>query len=468
MIPFYLLNCLGLVVVYTSGGAHTFASILLAISFLVSLACFCHAVFARSLSAASFTYLLYTTYGFILAGLMQVRSDRFYWINNSVRRELIPDAALVVFVTTLAFAIGYFVQAASHRPATAKELSGPSPAQARRIAAATFAVCLIAALYLALNVRGYGLFAFIGTRYTTSLAQRMSAGSISGIGLAFTLTRGLAIASIVISGFVLFHMHIRNRWTYAAFGLACMTIAIANFPPALARYWLIATVLAVLMSAASGWFLRWKTLLFAIAPVLLFFFFPLMQSYNRRSETLNFEFSLNSPLETMLHGDYDGVQATVNVVGMIGESGLSFGGRLLSSILFFVPRSIWSGKYPPTGSDAADVAGFSFLNISAPLPTEFFADFHYPGAILGMGLVGWAVRALDDIYEEARMPLIAMTAILIAGFAPIIGRGPLLGIIAAPASALFLLGLWYGLSRLRFGHRHARSRSALSEHRPLR
>ncbi|WP_136443991.1 hypothetical protein [Pacificoceanicola onchidii] len=452
MIPFYLINCLALITVYASGDAHPGASLLLAASFLVSLACFSHAVFARSLSATSFAYLLYATYGFILPGLMQLRSDRFYWINNSVRRELIPDAATLVFVSTVAFAIGYFARTASARPeppgTTAPALSVTRSAALSR---ATFAVCLLAFAYLAVNVQRYGPLSFIGTRFTTSLAQSAGAGGVSGIGLAFTLTRGLAIAAFAISGFVLWRMRQRDVLTVSAFGLSCVTLAIANFPPALPRFWLVATILAVLMSAFSGWFRRWKVLLFAAAPLLLFFVFPVLQAYNRRSESLNFEVSLTSPLQSMLHGDYDGVQAAVNVMGLVGESGLAFGGRLLSSLLFFVPRSIWSGKYQPTGSEAADTAGYHFLNISAPLPAEFFADFHYVGAVLGMGLIGWAVRSLDDIYEAATRPLVAMVAIILAGFAPIIGRGPLLGIIAAPASSLFLLALWFILLRLRLG-----------------
>ncbi|WP_425102272.1 hypothetical protein [Tropicibacter sp. S64] len=453
MIPFYLLNGIALVIVYTAGEAHPGPSLLLAASFLVSLACFTHAVFARSLSATSFAYLLYATYGFILAGLMQVRTDRFYWINNSVRRDLLPDSALLVFVSTIAFAVGYFLKTGSRSTPPQADATEP-PAHPARISRATFLVCLLALAYLALNVQKYGLFSFIGTRYSTSVVRLVTGSGAADMGLAFTLTRSLAMSAIIVSGFVLFRMGLRNRWTWAAFGIACLTLAIANFPPALARFWLIATIMAVLMSCASGWFRRWKTPLFASAPLLMFFLFPLLQAYNRRSESLNFDVSFTSPLEAMLHGDYDGVQAGVNVIGLVESGGLTWGARLLSSLLFFVPRSIWGGKQPPTGSDAAEAAGYSFVNISAPLPTEFFADFHYVGAVIGMGLIGWAVRSLDDIYESAERPLIAMAAIIVAGFAPIIGRGPLLGIISAPAAALFLLGLWLVLSRIRTGRRH--------------
>ncbi|EIE52458.1 hypothetical protein C357_03560 [Citreicella sp. 357] len=454
MIPFYLLNCLGLVIVFDTGDAHPFASVLLAISFLVSLACFTYAVFSRSLSATSFAYLLYATYGFILAGLMQVRSDRFYWINNAVRREYIPDAAVIVLLSTLAFALGYFCRVAGRPAPVEKPLAEVSPVQRERIARATFVVCLLAFCYLLLGLRTYGVPAFIGTRFTTGVALASSGGSTATYGLVFTLTRGMAIASMVIAGYVLLRMRIRNNWTLAAMALACVTLCIANFPPALPRFWLIATVLAVLMSTAKGWFLRWKTVLFAAAPLLMFGLLPFLQAYNRRTESVSLNVSFTSPLEGMMHGDYDGVQAVVNVFGLVAQEGISLGSRLLSALLFFVPRSVWEGKHEHTGSEAAELAGFNYLNISAPLPAELFADFHYVGAIGGMLLFGWLIRALDDGYDEARRPVISMMAVIMAGFAPIIGRGPMLGVIAAPASALFLVALWWGLSRLVLARRH--------------
>ncbi len=448
MIPFYLLNCLALVVVFDAGDAHPFASALLAASFLVSLACFTHAVFARSLSATSFAYLLYATYGFILAGLMQVRSDRFYWINNAVRREYIPDAAVIVLLSTVAFALGYFCRVASRPAPVETPLAQVPAAQRARIARATFIVCLLTFAYLLMGLRSYGVPAFIGTRYTTGVALLAAGGNTASYGLVFTLTRGMAIASMVIAGYVLLRLRIRNNWTLAAMALACVTLCIANFPPALPRFWLIATVLAVLMSTAKGWFLRWKTVLFAAAPLLMFGLFPFLQAYNRRTESVNLDVSFTSPLEGMMHGDYDGLQALVNVFGLVAQEGVTLGGRLLSALLFFVPRSVWPGKHEHTGSEAAETAGFDYFNISAPLPSELFADFHYVGAIGGMLLFGWMLRALDDGYDEARRPVISMMAVILAGFAPIIGRGPLLGVIAAPASALFLVGLWWALSRI--------------------
>ncbi|MDO6586988.1 hypothetical protein Q4543_15855 [Salipiger sp. 1_MG-2023] len=468
MIPFYLLNCLGLVIVFDAGDAHPFASVLLAISFLVSLTCFTYAVFSRSLSATSFAYLLYATYGFILAGLMQVRSDRFYWINNAVQREYIPDAAVIVLLSTLAFALGYFCRVASRPTPIERPLTEVPQGQRNRIARATFVVCLLTFAYLLMAIATYGIAAFIGTRHTTGIALLASGGSTATYGLVFTLTRGMAIASMVIAGYVLLRMRIRNNWTLAAMVLACLTLCIANFPPALPRFWLIATILAVLMSTAKGWFLRWKTALFAAAPLLMFGLFPALQAYNRRSESVNLNVSFTSPLEGMMHGDYDGVQAMVNVFGMVSQEGVTLGSRLLSALLFFVPRSIWGGKHEPTGSEAAEIAGFNFLNISAPVPGELFADFHYVGAIGGMVLFGWLIRALDDGYDEARRPVISMMAVILAGFAPIIGRGPLLGVIAAPASALFLVGLWWGLSRIVLARQPRAASRARPRHGPTR
>lgn len=230
MIPFYLLNCLGLVIVFDAGDAHPFASVLLAISFLVSLTCFTYAVFSRSLSATSFAYLLYATYGFILAGLMQVRSDRFYWINNAVQREYIPDAAVIVLLSTLAFALGYFCRVASRPTPIERPLTEVPQGQQNRIAQATFVVCLLSFAYLVMALGTYGVAAFIGTRHTTGIALLSSGGNTATYGLVFTLTRGMAVASMVIAGYVLLRMRIRNQLDPGRHGAGLPDAVHCQFP----------------------------------------------------------------------------------------------------------------------------------------------------------------------------------------------------------------------------------------------
>ena len=80
-------------------------------------------------------------------------------------------------------------------------------------------------------------------------------------------------------------------------------------------------------------------------------------------------------------GDFDGFQSIINTVIYVNTYGFSYGNQIISSILSFIPRSIWASKADPTGSVAASAAGYEYVNISAPLPAEFFIDFGFIGLI---------------------------------------------------------------------------------------
>ncbi len=129
--------------------------------------------------------------------------------------------------------------------------------------------------------------------------------------------------------------------------------------------------------------------------------FPAVDALGRGDGIVSF-----SPLEYLsTHGDFDGYQSTINIVAWIDNQGPMLGRQLLSAVLFFVPRSFWSWKSPGTGIEAADFVGYPYINISAPMPGELYADFHLFGLILFSCLLGRIVRRVDEsllIGEETR------------------------------------------------------------------
>lgn len=447
MLIVYILNIAALCVVLVQGSAHGLAAVMLSVAFLSSSACFTHTIFSRSLSVTSFTLMLYWVYGYVLAGIYQIRVDTFYWGNLSVRRELIDDAAFITMVSSLMLSAGYFLSVVSEQSDVKKDTNnlrvmrdewGNTPR-------ATLIVSLLSFSFLLAMLAKFGPLAFFGTRAVVS-GTFLADGKASA-GLTLMLCRGMGMGAFTISAFVFFRLGMKNRITRISLILSVVSVGISNFPTGLSRFMLVGLMVMVVSTAFFDWFLRWKRVLYISAPLLMFLVFPFLASYNRRGADFNLSYKLPDPLEGMVHGDYDGLQAVMNVVGLVQQEGFSYGGRILSSIFFFVPRSIWPGKYNPTGSEAAASAGYNFLNISAPLPSEFYADFGMLGVAVLTFIVGWTARRLDALYESGGKSETIIIGIVLAGFLPILARGPLLGVINAPASVIFLIVMWSILRR---------------------
>ena len=141
----------------------------------------------------------------------------------------------------------------------------------------------------------------------------------------------------------------------------------------------------------------------------------------------DFDF-LTRYLET---GDFDGFQSTINVVVMVRDLGMNYGRNLLSALLFFVPRVVWSGKSPGTGVDAAEHLELDFTNLSAPIMAESYVDFGLLGVIAGGVLVGWVLARCDQrshLLRAQALPVARLTLAILGGFVIILARGSLVAV----------------------------------------
>ena len=132
-------------------------------------------------------------------------------------------------------------------------------------------------------------------------------------------------------------------------------------------------------------------------------------------------------------GDFDGFQSTINVVSYAQATGLKLGVNLLSALLVFVPREYWEGKSRGTGGEAALWNGYDFINISAPLPSEFYVDFGVLGVLVGGALLGYILAKVDGGIREARRSndqLRLLHFAVVVGYLFIILRGSLIGVVA--------------------------------------
>jgi hypothetical protein len=141
-------------------------------------------------------------------------------------------------------------------------------------------------------------------------------------------------------------------------------------------------------------------------------------------------------------GDFDGFQSVNNAIIFVERFGVQYGIQLVSAFLFFVPRAVWPGKAEPTGVITAESAGYTFTNISQPLPSEFYIDFGWWGVVLSGIILGWLFFRFDRWVNRgwASDPRTRLAAGWLIGFGLPVYRGTLLGVL--PPFLILAAGLW--------------------------
>ncbi|MGZ9034907.1 MAG: hypothetical protein ACXW25_10950, partial [Rhodospirillales bacterium] len=136
--------------------------------------------------------------------------------------------------------------------------------------------------------------------------------------------------------------------------------------------------------------------------------------------------------------------STMNTFVYATRFGHTYGRQIASAVLFFVPRSIWSGKSFATGSVTSEALGFRFNNLSAPIIAELYIDGSFIAVIFGALALGYGYRRLDYLFTAANdiggVTLYRVLLALICGFTIILMRGSLLGVMApiAPSVGVIL------------------------------
>ena len=246
--------------------------------------------------------------------------------------------------------------------------------------------------------------------------------------------------------FIIYRKYLKGVFWFFSLFLAFLLFLIVNYPLSLPRFILFSYLIAFYC-----YFLKpnFKT---KITIILSFAFgittlFPYM-SYLTRGEG-DFKFDIFNYYQSS--GDFDGFQSIINTVIYVEKYGFTFGNQLTSSIFSFIPRSFWLNKGEPTGSIAASAAGYDFLNISSPLPAEFYIDFGYIGLIFFSFCFGWFIRFVDKkINNYNQNNLSYIISIIIISLIVIVSRGPILGVLNNAYIEIFVFSILYWLFFLKF------------------
>lgn len=308
-------------------------------------------------------------------------------------------------------------------------------------------------LNLAFILLGLSVVATVVLLATIGVGNAFAPRSEVGLGGTDAANVGLFVALPRVIGFAsLLYAYVVARFSNRQFvGIILLALnlplfLVSNFPLALPRFQLFGYALLLLILT-----LGFRSKVARISLPLLFMVgatvaMPIADALtrNRGQSLFNTERVFDRYFGT---GDFDGVQSTLNAVLYTNVEGFAGGRQILSAALFFVPRAVWPGKSEPTGKLTAEAAGFSFTNISQPLPSEFYVDFGMAGVFFGALAIGFALALLDRWIDSrwGAGPGARLVAGAVTAYSIILYRGALLGVIAPIAALILFMVLFVNL-----------------------
>jgi oligosaccharide repeat unit polymerase len=395
---------------------HPLSISILSVLVLIALASMTKLVSARGERSFALLAVLYTVSFFGVPGILQSLTGVFPFFALSYPEDVAVQAAIMAIAFFIAGTAGYILT-----PRRFARTAATPHYSIRRVAVLPVVLVLIGIAAVGVALLGPAHF----------LARRDEAEMLAVTSPSVVLIRGVAQSA----GFLAFSVSLftfmktkakRYLWLIA---LTLPVTLLVNNPINSARFGIAAQVLAVVFVAFDA---RRKGFKLTMATAVIagqLTIFPLLSWLGRGARASS---ALMAPITYVsTSGDFDGFQSLMNVCEMVRNAGLTLGARLLSAIFAFVPREMWPSKQSATGADAASAVGYSFTNISMPLPGEFFADFGWPGVVLGGFFTGWAFARLEAAAETARQQggTFRLLALGIAvGSTVILVRGSLLGV----------------------------------------
>lgn len=162
--------------------------------------------------------------------------------------------------------------------------------------------------------------------------------------------------------------------------------------------------------------------------------FPLADAFRVSQQA---ELKSTNPIQSLLSDDYDSFAQLINGYLIAMRDGIVPGKQLYGVLLFWVPRTMWTNKPVDTGIYIANMRGYGFTNLSAPLWIELFLNGGWLVLAVGMfalgfGLHRWDTR-LDAQFTGYRMP--GLLGCILPFYMMILLRGSLL----QAASFLFFI-----------------------------
>jgi hypothetical protein len=403
------------------------AIITLSLALAVSCGCLVNAVRSSSQNPVAIMAWIYVVFLFIMPGLIHLNIDKFPFFSKSYSEQTALTGSLLVLLFVTLFG--------------ASSKSGPlaqSPSKRMHGDHNLFLTLAVIGTLCAIAVIGVFLIGTpVFTRRIAAINEARGSGPVFLTLLAVTKASGFIAFAIAV-------IMIKKRFSYINVIILCITGSIfvfVNNPLATARFVFAGYMIALAFIAIRPTVLV-KTYLVLAAGIMQVTVFPFWDHLARGQRGSEFNFSPVNYLSNT--GDFDGFQSTLNVVDMVAEQGLEFGKQLASAFLFFVPREFLEWKSRGTGVDAAAHAGYTFTNISAPAPAEFYVDFGFLGLAILSVVAGRTVAAFDRAYMQAGFEkdvYSILIPVVAAGYIAIVMRGSLVAVLGPVCISLAMAAI---------------------------
>jgi len=173
-----------------------------------------------------------------------------------------------------------------------------------------------------------------------------------------------------------------------------------NNPISSPRYWFGTIVLSLIFIA-----LPWRSkisfsFLMTSILLLLLIVFPFADMFRSTTNIDKLVLQESSRISNPLvnKSDYDSFQQILNTTEYVEDHGIAYGKQMFGTLMFWVPRNLWSSKPNPSGVVVAEYKGYEYTNLSMPLWGEAYMDGGILGVIIVFVIYGFIVNVIENIY----------------------------------------------------------------------
>ncbi|MDP1616616.1 O-antigen polymerase [Phenylobacterium sp.] len=248
--------------------------------------------------------------------------------------------------------------------------------------------------------------------------------------------RSLALLSLVILSYLFLNTPRGQRRPIYAVSIVALPIGLLLFfPLSLPRFQMMGAALALIVMFVNLYRPALKIVIGTVGGVFLFYVFPVIKVLTRGGSFTEFLDALLGGRELymyMLTADFDAYKQVTDTLIYYGYADHRWGYNFFGALLFFVPRALWPSKPYDTGKYVSEGLGYTYTNVSNPLPAEAMAAFGLIGVVFILFLFGVLIAYIERRALVATVtksgPAALFVYALMAGYITIILRGALNGV----------------------------------------
>ncbi|OGP75345.1 MAG: hypothetical protein A2W09_07240 [Deltaproteobacteria bacterium RBG_16_50_11] len=358
----------------------------------------------------SMTFWIYVYIFLGLSPLLQLLS-RHLPLEGSYKYRTIVTSFFIIFYGLLSYESGWWFGSKNNTlfTGTIRKLTASRYISSRRTFFLSF-FSLIGTIFIILNLGGMESILLAREEQLNMLIEFSKGENQVKLQILSMLLKVPIFISLILL-WTLWHQGRRtsiynyhfNFWKIILLVVIFVINLFVNNPVSSARYWFGTIVLSLLFLT-----IRWRSkksfaIIMAAITVSFILVFPLADTFRYTTnldKTVKYESSnrINFLVEK---GDYDSFQQILNTTEYVEDKGISFGKQMFGTIMFWVPRNLWSSKPVPSGMVVAEHKGYEYTNLSLPLWGEAYMDGGIPGVILVFVIYGYIISTIEKLYLKS-------------------------------------------------------------------